>query len=139
MAHSSPRSAWAPSSRPQASGRLVALGGRPCDARAMAVFMDQLLARRLERTEGAIGVSFIPGRQRRSPEVGATWHEFAGTYAIFDGVDSPFTQTFGLGLFAPATADTLDAIEAFFATRGAAAMHEVSPLAGIDAVRALRS
>jgi len=29
--------------------------------------------------------------------------DVAGTYAMFDGVDSPITQTFGLGLFADAS------------------------------------
>jgi hypothetical protein len=100
----------------------------------MALFMDQPLARRLERTEAAVGTSFTAIRQRRAPEVGATWHDFDGTYAFFDGVDSPMTQSFGLGMFAPASVDTLAAIEAFFAQRGADTMHEVSPLAGIETI-----
>ena len=48
---------------------------------------------------------------------------------MFDGVDSPVTQTFGLGMFAPATADDLATLEAFFEERGAPVFHEVSPLA----------
>jgi GNAT superfamily N-acetyltransferase len=48
---------------------------------------------------------------------------------MFDGVTSPCTQTFGLGLFQPASAADLDAIEAFYRERGAPVFHEVSPLA----------
>ena len=32
----------------------------------------------------------------------------AGTYAMFDGVGSPLTQTFGLGVFEPITAEQMD-------------------------------
>jgi hypothetical protein len=110
---------------------------RPCatisvrSSFAMSWFMDLALARRLERTEGALGAAFTAVTRRVKPEVGAAWHDFDGTYAIFDGVDSPLTQTFGLGLFSTASPAALLAIEAFFDERGAAAMHEVSPLAGV--------
>lgn len=93
--------------------------------------MDLDLARRLERTEGTLGASFT-AVQTVAPRLGATWRDFEGTYAIFDTADSPLTQTFGLGLFAPVTPEVLAAIEAFFEQRGAAVMHEVSPLAGVE-------
>lgn len=98
----------------------------------MSWFMDLDLARRLERTEGGVGSSFAAVKQRVTPHIGATWHDFAGTYAIFDGPDSPLTQTFGLGLFEAALPALLSDIEAFFELRGAAVMHEVSPLAGVE-------
>lgn len=53
----------------------------------------------------------------------------SGTYAIFDGVGSPLSQTFGLGLFSPPTPAQLDELESFFRDRGAEVFHEVSPLA----------
>src|ERR1700755_2516809 len=68
---------------------------------------------------------------------GATWRDFDGTYAIFEGADSPMTQTFGLGVVAPTTAESLARLEAFFAERGAAALHEVSPLGGIETIALL--
>jgi hypothetical protein len=98
----------------------------------MACFMDLPLSRRLERAEGTVGTSFTAVQQQRAPEVGAIWSDFDGTYAIFDGPDSPMTQTFGLGLFEPVTPEALAVIEAFFESRGAAATHEVSPLAGVE-------
>ena len=44
----------------------------------------------------------------------------------------PLTQTFALGIFETPTAADLERIEAFFAERGAAVFHEVSPLAGVE-------
>jgi len=83
------------------------------------------------RTEGAIGTSFTEVNQRMRPELGAAWRDFDGTYAIFDGPDSPMTQTFGLGLSAATTPAALAELERFFSERGADVMHEVSPLAGV--------
>lgn len=91
--------------------------------------MDRELGRRLERAEVTIGTSFIAVRQRLTPARGATWRDFDGTIAIFDGADSPMTQTFCLGLFGETTADQLAAIETYFGERGAPAMHEVCSLA----------
>lgn len=103
----------------------------------MSWFMDLALARRLERTEGTLGASFTAVQQQVAPEIGATWSDFDGTYAIFDGADSPMTQTFGLGVFGAITPEALSVIEAFFDSRGAAATHEVSPLAGIETLALL--
>jgi len=101
--------------------------------------MDRELSRRIERAEGGLGTSFIPVQQRVDPALGAEWRDFAGTYALYVGADSPMTQTFGLGMFAPVTAELLAEIEAFFAERGAPTMHEVSPHAGVDALALLVS
>ena len=56
---------------------------------------------------------------------------------MYDGVDSPSTQTFGLGLFQEATDAELDAIENFFKELGAPVLHEVSPLAGLALINRL--
>lgn len=88
---------------------------------------DLSLARRLERTEASANAAFVDARRLVDPQVEAIWHDFAGTYAMFDGVGSPLTQTFGLGLFAAPTDADLSAIEAFFAERGAEVFHEISP------------
>jgi hypothetical protein len=65
--------------------------------------------------------------------------ECAGAYAVFDGIDAPTTQSFGLGIFEKLTADSLERIERFFFDRGASADHEVSPLAGSAALDLLCS
>jgi hypothetical protein len=95
------------------------------------VFSDLDLSRRLERAEGQACLQFAEARRGLHPDTGAAWMECAGAYAVFDGVDSPVTQSFGLGLFEPLTPSALDTIEAFFLDRGAVVVHEVSPLAGI--------
>jgi hypothetical protein len=95
-------------------------------------FMDKALARRLERTEGAINASFVETHARMAPECLAVWRDFAGTHAMFDGEGSPMTQTFGLGLFEPVAGADLAGIERFFFERGAGAPHEVSSLAGVE-------
>lgn len=92
-------------------------------------FADTELARRLEHTEARSNANFVEARARAFPDRGATWIEVAGAYAMFDGVGSPITQTFGLGMFEPITAAHLDAVEEFFRTRGAGIFHEVCPLA----------
>ncbi len=93
------------------------------------IFSDRSLSRRLERTEARSNASFVEARARAFPKIGAEWIEVCGVYAMFDGVDSPVTQTFGLGLFDPVTANDLERIEKFFQERGAPVFHEVSPLA----------
>lgn len=93
------------------------------------IFSDLELSRRLERTEGLSCASFVEGRAALMPETAACHTEVAGTLAMFDGVDSPITQTFGLGISQPVTGDELDEIEQFFVSRGCAINHEVSPLA----------
>jgi GNAT superfamily N-acetyltransferase len=90
---------------------------------------DLALARRLERAEASANAAFVAARAALDPASGAAWLDVDGAWAMFDGVGSPITQTFGFGLFAPAAASTLDALEAFLDARGAEVHHEVAPLA----------
>jgi GNAT superfamily N-acetyltransferase len=100
-------------------------------------FSDLTLSRRLERAEGHAGAQYAETRRSLFPDSGAGWIECAGAYAIFDGVDSPITQTFGLGIFEELSPAALDAIEGFFLDRGAPVLHEVSPFAGVAALNLL--
>lgn len=93
------------------------------------IFSDLALSQRLERTEATACKEFVEARARYFPDSGACWIEVAGAYAMFDGVGSPITQTFGLGVFDPVTSDVLDRIEEFFRERGSDVFHEVSPMA----------
>ena len=92
-------------------------------------FIDLALAQRLERAEAMACADFVETRARLQPESGAAWIEVAGAYGMYDGVGSPITQTFGLGMFEPVTDDVLQQFEDFFLIRGAAVHHEISPLA----------
>ncbi len=93
------------------------------------LFADLALSRRLELAECEAGTAYVEARRKLQPEAGALWREIAGARAMFDGPDSPITQTFGLGLSGPVTAGDLDEIETFFLGLGAAVNHEISPLA----------
>jgi GNAT superfamily N-acetyltransferase len=94
-------------------------------------FSDLALSKRLERAEGHACVQYAEAQRRLFPESNAAWIECAGAYAVFNGVDSPITQSFGLGIFEELTPASLDVIERFFLDRGAQVHHEVSPLAGV--------
>ena len=98
---------------------------------------DLALSQRLERTEAKANAAFVESRARVAPTVGAEWRDVGGTYAMFDGVGSPITQTFGLGLFSPPSSAQLDEIETFFRDRGAGVFHEVSPLADLAVLTVL--
>jgi len=69
---------------------------------------------------------------RIDPASGAIWKTAGGTSAMFAGVGSPITQTFGLGMHQPLIDTDLDAIERFFTSRGSAVLHEICPLAGVE-------
>ena len=98
------------------------------------IFADLELSRRLERAESHAGKEFAESRARLQPASGAASMKHAGTVCIFDGPESPVTQTFGLGLFEDLTPEALDTIEQFFLERNAPVLHEVSPFAGIAAI-----
>ncbi|MGD9590149.1 MAG: hypothetical protein AB7Q37_12580 [Pyrinomonadaceae bacterium] len=93
------------------------------------ILADIELSRKLERTEARANADFVETRARLAPSHGAEWIEVGGAYAMFDGVESPLTQTFGLGVFEDVTDTQLDELESFFKKRGAPVFHEVSPMA----------
>jgi hypothetical protein len=92
------------------------------------IFSDKQLAEKLERAEGRANASFVEARGEMYAEIGAEWIDVGGTYAMFDGPESPLTQTFGLGMFSETTNEQLDEVEGFFKRHEAPVMHEVSPM-----------
>lgn len=103
------------------------------------IYSDLELSRKLERTEGLANVDFVETRSRLEPESGAAWTDVAGSYAMFDGPESPLTQTFCLGIFEKAQPADLDRLEQFFTERGAPVFHEVSPMADLSLLALLGS
>ena len=93
------------------------------------IYSDKSLSQKLERTEARANADFVETRATLEPEVNAEWIDVAGVYAMFDGPESPCTQTFGLGLFEEITAVELELLETFFRERDAPIFHEVSPMA----------
>jgi len=90
---------------------------------------DRHLSQKLERTEARSNAAFVETRAALWPESNARFIKVAGAYAMFDGIASPLTQTFCLGLFDEISAVELAKIESFFSEHGAKVCHEVSPLA----------
>src|SRR5437870_355765 len=103
----------------------------------MTVFSDLTLSQKLERAEARANSDFVETRARLFPDSDAEWIEVAGVYAMFDGTESPCTQTFGLGLFDPITEGEMETLEEFFHRHGAPVFHEVSPLADLNTVELL--
>lgn len=101
------------------------------------MFADLSLSQRLERAEGYACLQFAVARLAADPDCGAEWMEVAGARAVFNGVDSPVTQSFGLGIHAALSDATLGQVERFFLDRGARPVHEVSPFAGVKALEML--
>lgn len=93
------------------------------------IFSDRTLSQKLERTEARSNADFVETRARLEPDSEAEWIEVAGVYAMFDGVESPLTQTFGFGVFDEIGDAELDILEAFFKKHDAPIFHEVSPMA----------
>ncbi len=101
------------------------------------IITDLPLARRIETAEAWNTVRFVEARQRLFHEYGAEWTIVDGVYVAFDGVKSPLTRSFGLGLCGDVSSDTLSNIEDFFHVRGANSTHRVSPLCGESALQLL--
>jgi GNAT superfamily N-acetyltransferase len=97
--------------------------------RQTAVFADLALARRLERAEGLACAESAQARAIVFPDSGAESQEIGGANVVFDGANSPITQTFGLGMVEAVDDALLDRVEEFFKRRAAPVYHEVCPLA----------
>jgi len=105
--------------------------------RPSLVFADLALSQQLELTEARCNAAVVQARAALSPEAGACYTQLGGAYACFDGVASPLTQTFGLGLFEQPTSQLLADLEQFFRERQAPVLHEVSPLAAPETLALL--
>ncbi len=94
----------------------------------MSIFSDKELSRKIESAEARSSADFVESRAKLFPESGAEWKEVAGVYAIYDGANSPSTQTFRLGIFDQITDTEMEKLESFFKDRNAPVVHEVSPM-----------
>lgn len=95
----------------------------------MQTYSNKDLSQKLERTEARANVEFVTSRLKMFPDSKVEWIDVNGTYAMFDGLESPLTQTFGLGLFNSLTYSDLETIEKFYNQFSAPIFHEVSPMA----------
>ena len=96
------------------------------------IYSDKNLSQKLESAEASANADFVETRARLQPDSGAAWIEVGGACAMFDGIASPLTQTFRLGMFEEAMPEHLAEIETFYKMRDAPVFHEVSPMADIS-------
>lgn len=101
------------------------------------IYSNKDLAQKLERTEAKANAGFVETRARMFPESNVEWTEIAGAYVMFDGVESPSTQTIGLGLFDEITENDLEEIERFFKKHDAPVFHEISPMIELSLLKLL--
>jgi GNAT superfamily N-acetyltransferase len=95
------------------------------------IFADHALSRRIEKAEALNARACAPANAE------AATLDAGGGVAVFVGAESPLTQAVGVGLDGPVSEAALDAIEAFFRSRGAAVSFELSPLADSGLFEAL--
>jgi hypothetical protein len=92
-----------------------------------------LLTRELDETirRGEIaGISSgIDTVRRLYPEEHAASMEIAGGLAVFTGINSPLSQTYGVGTLAPVTIDEIAQITGFYESRSATPRVFVTPMA----------
>jgi hypothetical protein len=93
------------------------------------LFVDRVLARRLELAEAEGGASCGFALAREKPASRAAVETIAGGCAVFTGIGSPITQAAGIGLDGPVTPEEFARLENFFFSRRAAVNVETSPYA----------
>lgn len=102
-----------------------------------AAFMMRDQIARCERGEALANAAMVAARARLDADIGARHIVVAGAHVLFDGVGSPLTQTFGIGMFEPFGASEFDAVEQFFDARGSSTQHEVADAAADETRRLL--
>ena len=95
----------------------------------MIFFLDSTLGRRLDEALTKEGAAYVEAWDRVLPGSGAESLWVGGGCVLFTGVDSPVTQAIGLGREGPVSAADLDAVEQFFAERGAVPRINLFPFA----------
>jgi hypothetical protein len=79
--------------------------GLKINMRTEPLFVDSVLARRLELAEAKGGASCGFALAPEKPETGPCVETIAGGRAVFTGVGSPITQATGIGLDGEVTAE----------------------------------
>jgi len=93
------------------------------------LFVDLVLARRLELAHARRGVEYARAQGTLHPDVRIRVERVAGGYAIYAGEGSPLNRAAGLGLHGPVVKTDLQSIEQFYASCGAPPRVDLCPLA----------
>jgi GNAT superfamily N-acetyltransferase len=93
------------------------------------LFADHNLARRLELADAAKHIDYT---EARAPLLGTgccAWERIGSGYAIFAGLDNPYSRVVGLGLAGPVSEAEFEQCEAFYRRRGTQPAFSLCPLA----------
>jgi GNAT superfamily N-acetyltransferase len=101
------------------------------------MFVDLILAERLEEAEAFAAESYVRRLALRRPGVEVAVEEVAGGRAVFAGAGSPLSETKAVGLNGPVTEADLDRMEHVFFSRGEPSRVVVCPLADPSLVEGL--
>ena len=91
-------------------------------------FVDSALARRMEASEDEAQLAVAGVLRQTQPEIGTGILTIGDGHAVFAGKNSPVGRTIGFGFAGPVTAADIDAVESFYAAKGAPAQFDVTPL-----------
>jgi hypothetical protein len=95
----------------------------------MAVVLMKELDEAIRRSESEGIRCGLATMKRLHPDRGATSIEVAGGLAVFTGIDSPLSQSYGVGSSTPVTEGDVSRITDFYESRGATPRVFVTPLA----------
>jgi hypothetical protein len=92
-------------------------------------FADLGLARRLELADAAKHIDYAEARAKLLGTGCCAWERFDSGYAVFAGVNNPYSRVVGLGLGGPVSEVAFELAEAFYRRRGAQPAFSLCPLA----------
>ena len=93
------------------------------------LFADLDLARRLELADAAKHIDYAEARAKLLGTGCCAWERVGGGYAIFAGLDNPYSRVVGLGLAGPVSEAAFEQSEAFYRRRSAQPAFSLCPLA----------
>ncbi|HTV93165.1 MAG TPA: hypothetical protein VMG98_10650 [Verrucomicrobiae bacterium] len=99
--------------------------------------IDRAFCDAIERTEVAASRECVSNARTRFPQLHPQAHEIAGGIAAFAGINSPFSEAIGLGLWESAGRREAESLTAFYRERGAQPRVRCSPYAEPAFIRAL--
>ena len=93
------------------------------------LFADLNLARRLELADAAKHIDYAEARAKLLGTGCCAWERIGSGYAIFAGLDNPYSRVVGLGLDGPVSEAEFEQCEAFYRRRGTQPAFSLCPLA----------
>ncbi|MCC6167067.1 MAG: hypothetical protein IT329_07545 [Caldilineaceae bacterium] len=92
-------------------------------------FVDVLTAARLEMAQAWRATHYAGARLEQQPDPQGDTLTIGGAQVIYAGATAPVNRAIGVGMVEPASVPTLEAIEEFYAVRGAPVRIDLCPLA----------